>query len=184
MIPSIILNSCIVVFALGAAAVHTRKSSIKIVLRFFTALSNLFCAAAALAVVICRLCGTLPPSVSILKFIGTAAVTVTLITVFVFLGPNLGYWFLLKGPDFFLHLACPVLAIISCCLWDKTGLDLYAVILGALPVILYGILYLYKVVLKKSWDDFYGFNRHGKWPLSYIIMVAGAFLISWILWVV
>ena len=47
---------------------------------------------------------------------------------------------------------------------------------GLLPVLLYGTLYLYKVVRVERWEDFYSFNKSGKWPLSFGGMVLGAFL--------
>jgi hypothetical protein len=71
--------------------------------RYFTVLSNVFCAAAALLM-------CFSPSSSwawTLKYIGTAAVTVTMLTVFLFLGPNLGYKRLLTGPDLYMHLVTP-----------------------------------------------------------------------------
>ena len=54
-------------------------------------------------------------------------------------------------------------------------------LLGLIPVIAYGLLYLYKVIYapeEKRWPDFYGFNRNGKWKISFICMAAAAFLIS------
>ena len=76
----------------------------------------------------------------VLKYIGTVAVTITLVTVLVFL--------------------------------------------GIVPMLLYGILYLYMVVISKKWEDFYGFNKTGKWPISFVLMTVGSFLISLILWLV
>ena len=157
----------------------------KVVLRYFTALSNVLCAIAALAVVIGRLCGHVPQAVLVLKYVGTCAVSVTMLTVLVFLGPTIGYKPLLTGPDFWLHLVCPILAIVSLLAWDRPSMGVGAVLLGALPVAAYGVLYLYKVILappEKRWDDFYGFNRGGKWPVSFAAMTAGALLVSWVFW--
>ena len=42
------------------------------------------------------------------------------------------------------------------------------------------MLYLWKVVYcpeEKRWEDFYGFNKDGKWPVSYGIMIAGTLVI-------
>ena len=53
-----------------------------------------------------------------------------------------------------------------------------------LPVVLYGALYLYKVVLvpeESRWEDFYGFNKGGKWRTSFTAMIVGAFLVCVIL---
>ena len=54
-------------------------------------------------------------------------------------------------------------------------------LLGLLPVLLYGLLYLNKVVSRKEWDDFYGFNRDGKWPLSFAAMLIGTALLCLLL---
>jgi hypothetical protein len=29
----------------------------------------------------------------------------------------------------------------------------------------------------KRWDDFYGFNKNGKWPVMFAVMLTGTFLI-------
>ena len=185
MIPSVVVNLAIVLCTAGAIIKHGRNSPMKVVLRYFTALSNILCAIAALAVVIGRLCGQVPQAVLVLKYISTCAVTVTLRTVLAFLGPMIGYKPLLTGPDFWLHLVCPVLAIVSLLAWDKPNLGIGAVLLGALPVVAYGLLYLSKVILapaEKRWDDFYGFNRGGRWPVSFVAITAASLLVSWLLW--
>lgn len=144
--------------------------------RFFTVLSNVFCAVAALLM-------CLAPSQSwvwLLKYVATVAVSVTLLTVFLFLGPSFGYKELLKGSDFFMHLLTPLLALVSFCAYEKRGLSFGTALFGVLPVLLYGILYLYKVVIVpegKRWDDFYGFNKGGKWPIAFTAMILGAFLV-------
>lgn len=140
--------------------------------RYFTIQSNVFCAAAAL--LMCFL--PLSPWVWTLKYIGTAAVTVTMLTVFLFLGPNLGYQKMLTGADLYMHLVTPLLAILSFFGFEKRGMTFQTALLGVLPVLFYGILYLYKVVYapeNKRWNDFYGFNKNGKWPLSFAVMLAG-----------
>ena len=187
MIPSILINAAVAGLAAAATAAHGRKVPMKVVLRYYTALSNLLCAAACLAVVIARLCGEVPPAVLILKYVGTAAVAVTFLTVMLFLGPFVyDYKLLLTGPDLWLHLICPVLAIVSLLLWDKPDAPFGIVLLGTLPVLLYGAVYLYRVLLappEKRWEDFYGFNRGGRWPLSLVLMLLGAFAVSAVLWV-
>ena len=187
MAASVLVNIALAVFAVAAVAAHCRKSPVKVVLRFFTALSNLFCAAASLAVAAARLCGTVPNAVLVLKYVGTSAVAVTLLTVMLFLGPFVyDYKKLLTGPDLWLHLICPVLAVVSLLAWDRPAAPFGVVLLGVLPVFLYGAFYLCHVILmppEKRWEDFYGFNRNGRWYVSYAAMTAAAFLISAILWI-
>ena len=146
--------------------------------------SNAFCAVAALLFVVSGGAGW----AWILKYVGTAAVIVTMVTVFVFLAPTSegGLWPLLKDFNFFMHFLTPVLAIVSFSAFEKRGMDFGTAMLGVLPVLFYGIWYLYKAVFdqreEKKWDDFYGFNRGGKWKIAFAAMLVGAFLISLGLW--
>ena len=151
--------------------------------RFFTVQSNVLCALAALITAVCRLAGNLPRWAWMLKYIGTAAVSVTMVTVFVFLAPSIGKgWvdILLKGGDLFMHLLTPLMALVSFCFLEKQGMTFAQALAGLLPVVLYGPLYLYKILFappEKRWEDFYGFNKGGKWPVAFAAMVAGTFLI-------
>ncbi|MBQ8072901.1 MAG: hypothetical protein IJ231_03955 [Clostridia bacterium] len=148
-------------------------------MRFFTAQSNVFCAVTAL--LLCLFPQS--PIVWRLKYIGTAAVTVTMLTVFLFLAPSVGKGWasvLLRGSDIFMHLITPLLALISFCFLEKRGMDFGTALLGMLPVLIYGPWYLYKIRFApegKRWEDFYGFNKGGRWPVSFVMMALGTFLI-------
>ena len=149
--------------------------------RFFTEQSNALCAGAALCMVIA-------PNTQwawTLKYIGTAAVTVTLLTVFLFLAPSMGSLKpLLQGGSFFLHLVTPLLAIVSFCFFEKRGMAFGTALLGMIPVVVYGIWYLYKTVYApegKRWEDFYGYNKNGKWPVAFAAMMVGAFAVCMLL---
>lgn len=174
---SVLSNLTMAVLVVGAVLVHARHSSLKNILRYFTALSNLFCAAAALALALARLGGVPSLPLLLFKYVGTVAVMVTLLTVLLFLGPHYGYKMLFSGPDLWLHLICPLLALLSYLLWDRAPLTAATALLGVLPVLLYGLLYLRRVVFQQRWEDFYGFNRGGKWPLSFAAMLLGAALL-------
>ena len=118
-----------------------------------------------------------------LKYAGTAAVTVTMLTVFLYLWPSIGKdgpKKLLSGKDCFLHLITPLLAIISFCLLEKRGMSFLRSLWGLLPTALYGLHYLYRVIYapeNKKWEDYYGFNKQGKWPAAFVMMLAGTFAI-------
>lgn len=154
----------------------------KTAMRYFTCQSNLLCAVAALLCAITALPGPIPRWIWTLKYIGTAAVTVTFLTVFLFLAPSIGKdWakILLTGASFFMHLLTPLLAIFSFCFLEKQGMAFPESLWGLLPLVLYGPLYLYRTVYDKTpkrWDDFYGFNKSGKWPLAFALMLLGTFL--------
>ena len=145
--------------------------------RFFTVQSNAFCAVAALMV-------CLAPGQRwawLMKYVGTAAVTVTMLTVFVFLGPSMGgVGELLRGGDLFMHLLTPLMAILSFALFERRGMGFATALWGLLPVTLYGLWYLYKIIYApedRRWEDFYGFNRGGRWPVAFAAMMLGAFAI-------
>ncbi len=149
-------------------------------LRYFTVQSNLFCAFAALC--LCLFPGS--GWAWALKYIGTAAVTVTMLTVLFFLGPTMGYGKMLSGSDLFMHLLTPLAAILSFCLWERRGLSLPLALTGVLPVVIYGLFYAWKILLApqaQRWEDFYGFNRGGRWYLSMAAMFAGAFVVCLVL---
>ena len=88
----------------------------------------------------------------------------------------------LRGAErhLFMHLITPLLALISFCVFEKRGMSFKIALLGMLPVVFYGPWYLYKIRFAsegKRWDDFYGFNKGGKWPVSFTMMAIGTFLI-------
>ena len=152
--------------------------------RFYTCQSNVLCALSALAMGIAQLAGDVPQWVWIFKYIGTASVTVTMLTVFLFLAPSAGkdwYAILLKGANnLFMHLITPILAIVSFCLLEKRGMTFAESLWGLLPLIVYGQHYLYRILCApegRKWDDFYGFNKQGKWPLAFGMMLAGTFAV-------
>ena len=148
--------------------------------RYFTVLSNVFCAITALYMAICQAFDRVTPATIFLKYLGTVSVTVTILTVFLFLGPSQGgYGDLLRGENLYMHLIGPLLAILSFCLIEKQKMLLNTALTGVVPVLLYGAVYLYKVVFtpeERRWEDFYGFNRGGKWPAAMTGMLIGTFL--------
>ena len=152
--------------------------------RYFTTDSNILAAVSALCVLPFSLKalsgGTLllPGWVHALKLVGTTAVTVTFLTVVLFLGPAGGYRKLLSGHGFYLHLLSAVFTLVSFCFCENThALTLSEAFLGMIPTAVYGILYLVMVIFigpeKGGWEDFYGYNRGGKWYVSFVAMFAG-----------
>ena len=86
----------------------------------------------------------------------------------------------MKGPDLFMHLLTPLMALISFCVFEKRAMSFRQSLAGLLSIVLYGPLYLYKILYApegKRWDDFYGFNKNGKWPVMFAVMLTGTFLI-------
>ena len=156
--------------------------------RFFTNDSNILCALISAGMIpfeirsIVTGNSSVPRGMTLLKFVGTCAVTLTMTVVIFFLGPTQGYAKMFSGVCLELHLICPLLAIISFCFFERENLltrrdTLYAL----LPTFIYGSIYLILVVFVKKWPDFYGFNIAGLWPASYAVLLLVTFLLALLL---
>jgi len=154
--------------------------------RYFTVLSNNFCAFAALIMAISQMFGDVPRPVFMLKYYGAVSLTLTFLTVFLFLIPfQGGYRKWLVGDNLFAHLITPLLAILSLGLLERQRMSFAAAMTGLLPMVFYGGVYLYKVLLApedRRWEDIYGFNRGGKWPISCVATFAVTSLICVVFW--
>ena len=156
-------------------------------LRFFTTLSNIF-SAAACAVMAAAVCfsgggsGSFMTAAVHIKFLATVTVMITLLTVIFFLAPSAGFAAMFQKETFHMHLVGPLLAFLSFCfLEQQVVIGRKWILIGTVPMLLYGALYLYKVVIKGEdnggWPDFYGFNRNGKWYISIAAMQTANLLI-------
>ena len=161
--------------------------------RYFTMLSNVLAAIAAALVAAFDAKALisdeekLPRWVLILKYAGTVAVTLTFVTVVVFLGPMVeamghGYFKLFQNENFFLHFLSPILAIISfVCFEQIENFKFTETLYGVIPTILYSFAYLPMVVIGKEnggWPDFYMLTFGGHmWvaPISLIVMYGATF---------
>lgn len=154
--------------------------------RFFTVLSNTFCGIASLMMAVTQLSGEAPSWALHLKYLGTVAVTLTFLTVFLFLIPFKGgvqKW--LSGPNIYMHLFGPLLAIGSYVFLEKKPMSLAAAMTGLVPLLLYGSVYLYKVMFApegQRWEDVYGLKNGGNWLPSALVMGAGTALICYLFW--
>jgi len=185
----IILNALIFLVTLALAICFFRKEGRwapeqgRAAFRFFTCQSNVLCACAALLTAVARAGGEIPRWIWTLKYMGTAAVTVTMLTVLLYLAPSIGKGGLkrlLAGYDLFMHLLTPLAAAASFCLLERQGMSFAQSLWGLAPVAVYGPHYLYRILYApegKRWDDFYGFNRQGKWPAAFAAMFAATFVL-------
>lgn len=157
--------------------------------KYFTNDSNILMALTSIGIIVCDILILLKKREDIdkisllLKQIGTVAVTVTFLTVMFFLGPTQGYGIMLAGKNLYLHLICPVVAILSYIFTEfsnakKENLFVYS-LYGITPTFLYGLVYLIMVIIvKDGWEDFYGFNRGGLWYISVFAMLLATYVIS------
>ena len=147
----------------------------KKIFRFFTYLSNLFSAIVSCLILVI---GT-PMWLMLLRLISTSSVTVTFLTVLFFLAPHIGKELLYKDDNLYMHVIGPIVAIVSFVFFEN-GLAIPKVYMGigCISVIVYAILYLWKVVFKKEWPDFYLFNQNGKWKISFALMILLGLFVS------
>ena len=181
------------VWSIGNMFLYTGSGNMRVnrftVFRYFTVDSNSLCAVSCVFPFFRALRGKSGGSKAamLFRYAGTAAVTVTLMTVLLFLGPVYGYPAMFDGWNLWLHLILPVLSIVSFVLLERDGTypEKKHLIYSLLPVIVYGTVYFVMVVLigkeKGGWPDIYGFNAGGKWYLSYFAMAAGTALIGFAL---
>ena len=199
LIWSLVLNAFVslsVLVSVGAFFVRGGKGNMEGAgrrsLHYFTVDSNLLCAAACLAlclwdgIALARGGGALVPRwLDLFKFMGAAAVGVTFFTVLLYLLPVTRFDFKLMyaGRSLFLHGLCPLAAMVSWAFLEQgRPLGFPWTLLGLVPTVLYGALYLNKVLLRKEWEDFYRFNAGGKWPISIALMLLLTFAIAVGLW--
>lgn len=193
----IIINLVIFGLTAGLLVVFARedgawtRNRLRVALRFFTCQSNVLCAAGALLTAVAAMTGEVPRWIWTLKYIGTVAVTITMATVFVYLAPMIGKgWagrLITRSHDMIMHVITPLLAILSFCLLERRGMSFPWSLWGMLPVLLYGPLYLYKIIRakeEKRWDDFYGFNKNGRWKTAYEAMFAASLVLCVIFWAI
>ncbi len=158
--------------------------------RYFTVDSNVLAALSSLILMVYaakQLGGSSEPPVwvRILSLAAAASVTLTMLTVVLFLGPFV-YSFppLFKGINLPLHLTTPLIEILAYSVLESIGgvrVKRRFMILGTVPMVLYGGVYCAMAVILKRWPDFYAFNRNGSFPLSAVIMIAFTAAISYAL---
>ena len=188
MIPSLVCNFLILVCTALTVAHGIKKAGAGPLMRYFTVLSNCVSALAALLVIVFRIAGGVPNGVLVFKHIASAAVGVTMLVTVGYLWPVLkDFKGLFGGINLYLHVLGPILAIVSLLLWDKPAGGFGIVLLGTLPVVVYGSYYMYRVLKapqEKRWEDFYRFNTGGLWAVSFAAVTLLNFLISLGCWAV
>lgn len=154
-------------------------------LRFFTTDSNILVALAAAVMIVCdirlltRKSATIPKSILMFKFVGTACVTLTMTATIFFLMPVYGT-FVISGSLLIVHVITPLLALLSFVLAEKVHrISIPQSLWGTVPMMIYGIVYAV-MVTNGIWNDFYQYNRGGHWFLSAVFMTSGCFVMAMI----
>ena len=135
--------------------------------KFFTVQSNVLMGIASLISLIYTLLKKDALWVHILKIVSATAVTLTLITVLVYLTPIYGFVPLIMGANLYMHLIIPVLAIIHIFLFEPKDEKVVFkfVYFTVLPMALYGIGYMINLIASNGYgtmeNDWYAFGTYG-----------------------
>ena len=116
----------------------------------------------------------IPKKVYILKFVGTASITLTFLTTLFFLTPQYGFYAMYNNNNLFFHLIVPLLAIISYVFFEKHDNSYKYAVFGIVPMFFYSIYYILNVIIHLKDGlmykyDFYGFVKGG---IGSIVFVA------------
>ncbi len=140
-------------------------------LRYFTILSNLLAAAAAIIYLLNL--NRITRNIKVLKYVAAVSVGLTFLVVLVFLGPLFGYVFMFTGVSFWLHLIVPVLAMTEFILSNDVEMKRRDNMIAVIPMFLYGIFYLGNILINGigEWpdsNDWYAFMSWG-YPIGFAI---------------
>ena len=169
------------------------------VFKFFTVDSNVFMGIVSLAFIIEEtklLKGKIKDiskTMYIFKLMSTTAVTITFLTVFLYLGPisDGGIISMLQNSNLFFHFIIPVLSIITFILFEKTDkLELKNSLYGIIPTLLYASYYVTNILIHMENGkvspiyDWYWFVQNGVWAAFIVapFMLLIAYITSLLLW--
>ena len=115
------------------------------------------------------------------RFVGTASISLTFWTVMLYLGPVIGYRYMFYHEDLFLHLVDPLLCLGAFIFLEREErLKGGTLLLGTVPMLLYGLWYL-REVKAGHWNDFYGFLSGPDWRFVYLGMALATLFLGWLL---
>ena len=182
----------VALYAIGLALVNYAMDGIKIInlFKYFTTLSNMLTALAAAFIIPYAINGyrfkhfSYPKWVSMMHFAGTASTSFVSFFTVVFIAPY-NREFAFGGSNFYLHVICPLMILISYFFVEShyryTAKEF---LICMTPFIAYSLVYLVNVVFIGSWEDLYLLNTlvpfYFSMPIAYIAFFAISHLIKWI----
>ena len=115
----------------------------------------------------------IPKTIYILKFIGTAGITLTFLTTLLFLAPQYGFFAMYNNTNLLFHFMVPVLSIISYIMFEKYENSYKYSFLGIVPMFIYSIIYTVNIIIHLEEGtmkyDIYGFLK-GDINNAYIVL--------------
>ena len=152
--------------------------------QWFTVDSNLLTTFAALMVLPYAVDGikkkmlVYPKWILLVHYGATICTTLTMVFVLFFISwydPQLAF----GDENIFLHIICPLAVLISFFMVESDYLiDRLDIFYGLSPFIIYSFVYLYFVVIAKSWEDHYMLNTFVPFYISFPLMYVLAYIIA------
>ena len=153
-------------------------------LRYYTVLSNLLEGLAALltvvflALILAGKAKELPRWLTLLRYAGVTSVSLTFLTVMVYLGPVFGFNIMFNDANLYFHLLIPLLAIAEAVFLSGEKLRFTDSFVAALPTLLYGIWYVINnLVNGREGNDIYYLFHFG--PAASVLFFIGFMSVSW-----
>ena len=177
-------------YALGSYLIEYTLNHWKIIdiFRYFTTLSNMVTALAASFIIPYAISGfrqkhfSYPKWVSMLHFSGTTCTTFVGLFSVLLIGPY-NSEFAFGGSNFYLHVVCPLMVLVSFLFVESHyHFSKKDFLLCMLPFFIYSILYLVNVAILGVWDDMYLLNTlvpaYISLPAVYIVYLALSHLLK------
>ena len=158
-------------------------------LKYFTVLSNLLQGVASVAYVLsvgyalAKKGAHVPRGIVRLKYAASVSVSLTFLTVVLFLGPVFGFWGMFDGPSFWFHLIVPLTAALDFCALDREGcVSFRDSFIAIAPMLIYGAFYALNIIVNGLGEpghsnDWYGFAAGG--IKTYPFVFSGMALATW-----
>ena len=115
----------------------------------------------------------IPKKIYLLKFMGTAGITLTFLTTLLFLAPQYGFYAMYNNTNLLFHLIVPLLSLISYIVFEKYDNKYKYSVLGIVPMFIYSIFYTVNIIIHLDEGtmkyDIYGFLK-GDINNAYIVL--------------
>ncbi len=209
---SLILNYLIFIFVLigtilmftGIKITYIKEPALETsglsVFKFFTVDSNIFMGIIAILFarqerkIISGKIKEIPISYYLFKFMATVSVTLTFLTVFIYLGgiAEGGLISLLQNSNLFFHLIVPVLSVLTFTVFEKNNkIKANYIVCSLIPMLLYAIYYIINVIVHfengtiSPKYDWYRFMKDGMKGIYYVAptILVSTLAIGIVLWV-
>ena len=172
---------------IGYSLQYKSLDGIRHLFRYFTNDTNIMTALAAVLIVPYAIEGiskkrlTYPKWLQRIHYAGTTNLLLILVFSVCFISqydPVLAF----GNANFFLHIICPIMITISFFMTEANyPLDRKDNLIALIPVFSYACLYLYKVIIAKTWPDLYMLNAYIPFYVSAVLMFLLAYLLGWLI---